>query len=254
MSYKRIQRKDAVMNGRYTKIIILLIVGIFLITACGSNYIKGSGNVVKEEREVSGFDRIDMSGYGEVIITQGNEESLTIETDDNLLEYIESNVRNNTLYLEFTDNTIPDPSGTITYRMNVINLEALELSGAGSFNIQSLDTSSIGITFDGAGKIDLDSLNADEVSLQINGTGDVDLGGKVGKQDIHIKGAGKYSAPDLQSNQTTVQIEGVGNVVIWVIDSLDIKVEGAGNVDYYGSPSVTQDIKGGGSIQSLGEK
>lgn len=242
------------MNGRYTKIIILLIVGIFLITACGANYIQGSGNVAKEEREVSGFDRIDMSGYGEVIITQGNAESLTIETDDNLLEYIESNVRNNTLYLEFTDNTIPDPSGTITYRLNVINLEALELSGAGSFRVQSLDTPNLGITFDGAGKIDLDSLIADEVSVQINGAGDINFAGKVGKQDIHIKGAGKYSAPDLQSDQASVQIEGVGKVVIWVADTLTVKIDGAGNIDYYGSPSVTQDIEGGGSIHSLGEK
>ena len=242
------------MNRRYLKIITLLIIGVFLITACGVNYIQGSGNGVTEERDGSGFDRIDMSGYGEVIITQGNEESLTIETDDNLVQYIESDVRNNTLYLEFTDNTIPDPSDSIIYRLNVINLAALELSGAGSFRVQSLDTPNLEITFDGAGNIDLDSLSADEVSVEINGVGDLDLAGEVGKQNLQINGAGEYSAPDLQSDQATVEIDGVGKVVIWVTETLTVKIDGAGKIDYYGSPSVTQDIKGGGSIKSLGEK
>ena len=242
------------MNRRYLKIMTLLIVGLFLITACGANYIKGSGNVVTEEREVGGFDRIEMSGYGEVIITQGNEESLTIETDDNLMEYIESDVRNNTLYFEFTDNTIPDPSDTIIYRLNVINLEALELSGAGSFQVKSLDTPNLEISIDGAGKINLDSLSTDEVSVQVSGAGDINLAGEVGKQDIRIKGAGDYSAPNLQSDQATVQIDGLGKVVVWVTDALSVKIDGAGKVDYYGSPSVTQDIEGGGNVSSLGEK
>lgn len=242
------------MNIRYLKIITLLIAGLFLITACGANYIQGSGNVVAEEREVGGFDRIDMSGYGEVIITQGNEESMTIETDDNLMEYIESDVRNNTLYLEFTDNTIPDPSDTIIYRLNVINLGALELSGAGSFQVKSLDTPNLEITIDGAGKIKLDSLSTDEVSVQVSGAGDINLAGEVSKQDIRIKGAGDYSAPDLQSDQATVQIDGLGKVVVWATDSLSVKIDGAGKVDYYGSPSVTQDIDGGGNVSSLGEK
>ena len=242
------------MSGKYTKLFILLIFGGLLISACQADYIQGSGNIVTELREVSGFNRIDMSGYGEVIITQGNEESLLIETDDNLMQYIESDVRNNTLYLNFTDAIIPDPSDTIIYRLDVINLEALDLSGAGSFQVQSLDASNLGIAFGGAGKIGIDSLNADEISVNVSGTGDIDLAGNVGKQEISIKGLGNYSAPDLQSDQVSVQIDGLGKVLIWVKDALTVGIDGAGKVEYYGSPSVTQDISGGGSIQNLGEK
>jgi hypothetical protein len=230
------------------------LLGVFLITACGTDYIRGSGNVVTEEREVSGFDSVDMSGFGEVFITQGGTESLTIETDDNLMQYIESAVRGNTLYLEIEDNIIPDPSVKIAFRLNVVDLEALDLSGAGSFTIESLETPSLEITFSGAGGIDLDSLIADRVSTRVSGAGDISLAGEVGAQDIHIEGVGKYSAPDMKSNQATVQIEGAGSVVIWVIDELDLTIKGAGNVDYYGNPTVTQNIEGGGNIKSLGAK
>lgn len=242
------------MNGKLLKGLVLLMLGLFLLTACGLNYVQGSGNVITEERDVSGFDSVNMSGFGEVLITQGNIESLTIETDDNLMQYIESSVRGNTLYLEFQDNTIPDPSDKITFNLNVIDLGALDLSGAGSFIIESLETPSLEITFSGAGNIDLDSLIADRVSTRVSGAGDIRMTGDVGTQDILIEGVGRYSAPDLESAQATVRIEGAGSVVIWVLEELDLTVQGAGNVDYYGNPTVTQNIEGGGSINSLGAK
>ena len=242
------------MSGKLLRSLALLILGLLLLTACGLNYVQGSGNVVTEERDVSGFDSVNMSGIGEVLITQGNTESLTIETDDNLMQYIESDVRGNTLYLEFQDNTIPDPSDRITFNLNMIDLAALDLSGAGSFIIESLETPILEIAFEGAGNIDLDSLIADRVSTRVSGAGDISLTGEVGAQEIHIEGLGKYSASDLKSSQATVEIEGAGSVVIWVIDQLDLTIQGAGNVDYYGNPTVTQNVEGGGSINSLGAK
>jgi hypothetical protein len=170
------------------------------------------------------------------------------------MQYIDTTVRGNTLYIEFDDNTIPDPSGKIIFRLNVVDLEGLDLSGAGSFIIESLETPNLEITFSGAGDIDLNSLIADRVSTKVSGAGDISLTGEVGTQDIHIEGASKYSAPDLKSSQATVLIQGVGDVVVWALDSLDLTIEGAGSVDYYGNPRVTQNIEGGGSINSLGAK
>ena len=71
----------------------LFLIGLILLTACSLSSIQdsgetitGSGNVVTENRPVSGFDGVSHTGIGRVIITQGEEESLTIEADDNILE------------------------------------------------------------------------------------------------------------------------------------------------------------------------
>jgi len=242
------------MNTRSLKLLVVLILAVFLISACGARYIQGSGNLITEEREVSGFDGLNLAGYGEVIITQSDEESLTIETDENLMQYIQTEVRNNTLYIEFTDKIIPDPSLSITFNLSVTNLESLELAGAGSFDIKSLETPSLGILFDGAGNIKLGSLSADELTVQLNGAGSINAAGEVVKQDVTISGAGRYSTPDLKSSQADVLVEGLGQVEIWVTDTLTVNIEGAGSVNYYGSPSVTQNVEGAGSIQSLGDK
>src|SRR5690349_18517826 len=46
---------------------------------------RGSGHVVSETREVSGFDSVSLAYPAQVLIKQGNAESLKIEAEDNLL-------------------------------------------------------------------------------------------------------------------------------------------------------------------------
>lgn len=59
---------------------ILLLLAIMLtVVGCNAGIVRGSGDLVSETRLVSGFDSIDLSGVGEVIITQGGSESLSIE-------------------------------------------------------------------------------------------------------------------------------------------------------------------------------
>jgi hypothetical protein len=56
--------------------ILILIPILLMATAC--NVVRGSGNVITEPREVSHFNRVSMGGSGELTITQGDEESLTV--------------------------------------------------------------------------------------------------------------------------------------------------------------------------------
>jgi hypothetical protein len=226
-----------------------------LLSACGVRTIRGSGNVVTEERDVSGFDSVTLSGYGQVIITQGDAEALAIETDDNLMQYIETKVSGRTLEIRFTEErTIVDPSESIIFRLSVIDLTALDSSGAGSFEIDALDTDRLEVDLSGAGNIEIGSLSATDLVVTVSGAGNVELAGQVETQKIDLNGLGNYDAPDLKSQAASVDISGAGNVTMWVLDTLAVKMSGAGNVEYYGSPTVTQDISGVGKLTSRGDK
>ena len=220
----------------------------------GVRTIRGSGNVVTEERQVSGFDSVALSGVGRVIVTQGDEEALTIETDDNLMRYIETEVRNGTLELGLARNTIPIPSQSIIFRVSVVDLTGLDSSGAGSFEIGKVDTDRLKVTLSGAGDIKVDSLSATDLEVTISGAGNVELTGQVEAQEIDLSGLGSYNAPDLESRAASVRISGAGNTVIWVLDTLDVTISGAGNVEYFGSPEVTRDVSGAGRVTSRGDK
>jgi hypothetical protein len=241
-------------SGRYPLLVGLLAVTVLLLGACSVTAARGSGNVVTEERQVSGFEGVALSGAGQVIISQGDEESLMIETDDNLMRYIESEVRNGTLELGFARNTIPVPSRSIIYRVGVIDLTGLDSSGAGSFEIDGLEADRLGVTLSGAGDIGIDSLSATDLDVTISGAGNVDLAGQVERQEIELKGFGNYNARDLESGAASVRISGAGNAVVWAQDTLDVEISGAGNVEYYGSPTVTQDVSGAGRVTSRGDK
>ncbi len=65
----------------------------------------GSRNVITELRNVSGFEKVDVSGGGSMDIIQDGTESLTVETDDNMMQYVTSEVRGGTLYLGLDSNT-----------------------------------------------------------------------------------------------------------------------------------------------------
>jgi hypothetical protein len=248
------KKRRLIMNTKLLKVVGLLVVAVLLLSACNITAARGSGNVITEERQVSGFDSVALSGVGEVFITQGDEESLTIETDDNLMRYIETEVRNGTLELGLARNAIPIPSRSIIYRLSVVDLTGLDSSGAGSFEIDRLDTDRLKVTLSGAGDIRIDSLRAADLEIQASGAGNIQAAGAVERQEIDLSGLGNYNAPDLESRTASVRISGVGNAVVWVVDTLDVEISGAGNVDYFGSPEVTRDISGAGKVTSQGEK
>ena len=84
---KNRQRRTS-MSTSIVTVIAVLAIGISLVGAKTIDRVKGSGKLITESREVREFDRIVLNGSGEVVITQGDEESLSVETDDNIMPYI----------------------------------------------------------------------------------------------------------------------------------------------------------------------
>jgi len=249
------------MNTKLLKFIGFLIIGLISITACGSNtiwnsrdVITGSGNVITESREVSGFNGISHTGIGRVIITQGDTESLTIQADDNLMEYITSEVKNDTLELGFDENVRFDSTSSITFTVGAIGIAEIGTTGTGSIELDELGTKNLHILKTGTGSISIGSLTATDLVVNADGTGKIEIAGTVVNQELDLKGTGNYDAPDLESQTADVGVTGTGSVVLWVLDSLDVEIVGISKVSYYGNPNVTQSITGTGGLTSLGDK
>ena len=239
------------MNARIWRILALLVILVSVLSAC--NVVRGSGDVISESREVSGFDSVNLSGAGDVIITQGEGESLTIETDDNIMEYITSEVRGGTLYLG-TEELTNVMATRLVFTLGVDELTAVDVSGSGSIKAASIETDSLELGISGSGSVDVDSLTADELNVRISGSGDVRLAGETPEQDIDISGSGQYEAGDLLSESVVVSISGSGEATIWTTGSLDADVSGSGMVNYYGTPTVNSSTSGSGEVNSRGEK
>jgi len=68
-----------------------LIILLLSLSSCVFDFretVYGNGNLVTEERHADSFDRLKVSSGIDVIITQGEKESIQVVADENLLEYI----------------------------------------------------------------------------------------------------------------------------------------------------------------------
>ena len=231
-------------------ILFTLIVMALLPSACAV-----LPDVITETREVRNFDRVTFSASGELSITQGEQESLTIGALRDAMPRIETEVSGGTLYIRFREGLLPTvPQVGIVYNLTMREIGGLHLSGAGSLQASSIETDDLEVVLSGAGGVAISSLTAETLEVGLTGTGAVELAGQVGEQDVTISGAGGYRAGELESQRATVNSSGVGGATVWATDTLDVTISGVGSVEYYGSPSVTQNISGVGSLTSLGDR
>jgi hypothetical protein len=191
--------------------------------------IRGSGKVVSESRNVSGFREVVLNGSGNVNIEVTGTESLTIEADDNLLPYLTSDVSGNRLTLGTKDNTNVSPSKEVTYKLTVKDLNNIALAGSGNISGRNF--------------------KSDHLKATISGSGNIALDGTADQSEVTIAGSGNYESPNLKSKIVKVSIMGSGDADLNASEKLEANIGGSGSIRYSGDAAVTQNIGGSGSVQ-----
>jgi hypothetical protein len=210
-------------------LIVVLISAMTAVGCMGLNRIGGSGKVITDSRNVTGFSGVEVSGDARVEVEQGDVERVEITADDNLMPYLLSEVVGSRLRLGPKNLVNLDPTERIKYKVFTRNLSSLDASGSVS--------------------IDAKNVKTDSLELAISGSGDIKIDGEASTQKIAISGSANYNAEHLNSKEATLAISGSGKAVLAVSDKLDVQVSGSGDVEYIGTPMITQNISGSGSIR-----
>lgn len=250
-----------------TRSIPILVATSVLLVGCSTNgvldpsvfenpdAIHGSGDIVIESRLVSGFDRIALLGEGHVIIDQGTELMLTVETDDNLTEYVETEVVDGVLEIRTRSGVDIDPTDTVIYRVGMNEVAGIEIGGAGSVDVGSLTAAELFLVVSGVGDIRIGQVDTESLIVDFAGVGSIRLdGGAVGRATVTADGVGSYEAGNVRVDSASVDVQGNASATLWVRNTLTIAVAGTGSVRYYGEPEVTSDATGLGTITALGDK
>src|SRR5436190_8630480 len=204
-----------------------VIVGILTFAGCSFvNPTGGSGHVISETRNVSGFDSVSLDGEGELVVDQNGAEGLTITADDNLLPLITSEVKGNRLILSVKPGTHIDPSREIVFKLSAKNLKDASIAGSGA--------------------VDLKNIQTDALRVELAGSADITAAGSADHLDLTISGSGKYLGSNLKAKDAKVNIAGSGDVTLTASETLDATVAGSGDIKYYGDPRVTQHVFGSG--------
>jgi hypothetical protein len=260
-----------------TNLLTTLILVTLSLSACNIGFgrvVRGSGDIIEETRSVSGISGVDLATIGELIIAVGDTESLRIEAEDNLMEYIETEVRGGTLRIESRDNVNLRNTEPIKYYLTVMELDTIEISSSGDIQAPDLEAESFSISIDSSGDLEMEDLetdtldvnisssgdltmgvlNANSLDVDINSSGSLDIaGGEVKTQNITSSSSGKYTAEDLASDEAEVRLNSSGSATIWVRDRLRATLSSSGDLRYRGDPTVDATTNSSGDVIKIGE-
>jgi len=240
----------------YKNIIFLVLITCLISTilaanvSCNISLVRGSGNVISEDRAVSGFSKVSVSGSGNLFLEQGDEESLTIEAEDNILPLIITEVSGNTLKIGFKTGTSISTIKSIEFHLKVKELDSISASGSGTINCSDLSTENLSIRTSGSRMADISNLKATSIDINSSGSGNITLAGTTDSQNIESSGSFKYFAEDLKSSSCVINSSGSCNLLVNVSDDLNIKASGSVKVTYIGTPTITQKTSGSATIKS----
>jgi hypothetical protein len=218
-----------------------LVAIIMLLSGCMINIqdsITGNGHVVKQTREVSEFNKIKIGSGIDVFLTQGDNQTLEVEADDNLQSWIRTEVSGNELHI-FTEKSIRLAKTKKVY-VTCKTLERIEISSAGDvtgvtpFKIEKLD-----IEMSSAGDLRFE-VEANEIGISISSAGNAYLKGKTNVLKADLSSAGDLNAYDLVAKTGEISVSSAGNARVYVTEEASFHSSSAGDIDYRGDPKIRE--------------
>lgn len=225
---------------------------VVLLSSCnfiGGKKVRGNGNVVTQDRSVSTFSGVKSAGSLDIVLVNGPAQSVKIEAEENLQEYIETNVDGDVLTVRTREGYRISPRKDLKIYVTSPALRDVKVVGSGNITSQGAISSSNELKFsiNGSGDIDV-NVDAPKVEAEISGSGDMKLQGTVKTFDSQINGNGDIHAMDLKAEEAKVEINGSGDAEVFGSVKVEVVVRGSGDVAYKGNGQVISDIKGSGSV------
>lgn len=214
-------------------------------TGDGSTKVKGNGIVATEVREIPPFNQIVLEGVFNVYILQKEKESIRIQTDENVLPFVITEVDNNILTVKLKDDSKITKMKKISVYITMSDIHKLETKGVGllhcmgELNLKALELNLKGV---GASKL---NLNCDTLNVNSELVGSLHLSGKAKEVIINHKGIGSFEAFDFKAENVNLTSDGIGKAEVYASKELTIDAKGLGGVKYKGNPT-TKNIKNEG--------
>ncbi|WP_347372747.1 head GIN domain-containing protein [Aequorivita sp. Q41] len=234
--------------------IIVLFCLTISLSACHFNINtgeNGNGNVVTEERNVTeDFNTVRGSAGLDVYLTQGDENKIVVEADENLLPYIETNIEAGKLHITTSENIRNSKSKKVyvTYK----ELTTIEASSGADVTGNSVIKSEL-LSLKSSSGADLQvEIFAREVIAKCSSGADIEVSGKASLLNADASSGSEIDAEDLLVINCNAEASSGAEVTVNVKEKLESHVSSGGHINYYGNPiSVNANESHSGSVKKM---
>lgn len=221
-------------------------------------YIRGNHNVTKTTRNVGNFSEIKAGGSVNVFLTQGNKNEIVIEADENLHEYIITEVSGSKLmiknkeqirdaekldvYVTFKEINALEGSGAtdIVALSKIQTSRKFFLSGSGATDMllkKGLSSNSLDLNGSGSADIEVMNVTTNNVEANMSGSVDLEIDGKAEDFTVGASGSSDVIAKELVVSAATISATGSADVSVHTTNSISVNATGSSDVYYWGNPS-----------------
>lgn len=215
--------------------------------------VQGNGNIEKQERNLGNdFTAVKSCCSMIVLITKGDQHSVTVETDENLLEYIETEVAGDRLTIRRKDGFDLESSQRIKVYVTMPKIAGLYASSSSDLLVTGNFTGD---------KLDLDVSSSAEIEVNFTGSrvevdgsssGRIRLTGAADRMTVDLSSSSRVEAENFTTKQLKAEASSSGKLSVKVTEEIDADVSSSGQVNYSGTPTkVYSDASSGGKVRKI---
>lgn len=236
---------------KITLFITLLILTLLTTTSCiveGITGVKGNRNVISEDRNISSdFNRIKVQQGISLYLTQANSTEITVEADENILDLLITEVKNNELKIYF-DKKVYKAKARKVY-LTTKNISEIRTSSGASVKTENTIQSKTLVLDSSSGSSIKAKVNADEIESSTSSGANIDIYGETNKLSARASSGSSIDADDLVALDVSAKVSSGANIDVHVKEYLTAKASSGGDIDYKGSPKkINKNTSSGGSV------
>ena len=202
---------------------------LLMLASCTKDRVTGSGAVVTQTRNVTGFTKIVTNGSTNVHLVQGPAFSVQLKGYENLLPYAETRLSGNELSIGYND-VAKIKNDNVEAFITMPVLEGINISGSASVDVHG-------------------AFAGNEISSTISGSGNILFeAGSTPNFMANVSGSGNVYAFGLAAQKASVTVSGSGNIEVKAAADLQVNISGSGTVYYKGQPAISSHISGSGKL------
>ncbi len=217
------------------RVLPLLFLGLI-----GCSLKDGNGEQSAEFRDIEGFTSVRNASSIPMIVDVGPDFSVEVLCDENLLGFIETRLRSDTLELSHPTDTAIAPEAVCEVAVTMPVLDRVHASSNGDIEAVG-DLSGVSyVRISDRGDVFLDGIDTSQLRLINQSRGQMVLTGVVDVLAMSSAGAGGIDAGELVATIANISNTGDGDITANVTDHATVSIQGEGDVVIYGDPEVVE--------------
>lgn len=237
------------MNNIHRTFNTLLILSLlFCLGACAQNDL--GEVIVKEERNLPEFNKINIRSLGEINLKIGEERTIRIETHEDIIGDISYVVADEELTISYRGSRRNQNIRTLNITVTAEDYQKIALNEVAEIKVDDpINTSNLEIDQRDVGSIRLKEVNVENLILNLKDVGNISINSGTAKRGVlTLDGVGNIKTFGVTYETCKATLNDVGNIEVTVTESLDAVIRGVGNILYKGNPSVSKTERGTGKV------